>query len=92
MRTTVTIDPDVERILKESMRRHSKTFKQALNDAIRQGLGKASADVPKSRFEVKARPMSLRPGIDPAKLSDLATDLEIEDFRATTEKLAKKSK
>lgn len=35
MRTTVTLDPDVERILKAAMREKGVSFKQALNDAVR---------------------------------------------------------
>jgi hypothetical protein len=37
MRTTVTLDPDVERLLKTEMRERGVSFKQALNDAIRSG-------------------------------------------------------
>ena len=37
MRTTVTLDPDVERLLKAEMRERGVSFKQALNDAIRGG-------------------------------------------------------
>jgi hypothetical protein len=37
MRTTVTLDPDVERLLKTAMRERGVSFKQALNDAIRSG-------------------------------------------------------
>jgi hypothetical protein len=37
LRTTVTLDPDVERILKAAMRERGISFKQALNDAIRTG-------------------------------------------------------
>lgn len=92
MRTTVTLDPDVERILKESMRRHSKTFKQALNDAIRQGLAKTAKPAKAKRFTVKSRPMGLRPGLDPANLGDLASDLEVEEYQATTAKLSKRAK
>jgi len=38
MRTTVTLDPDVERVLQAAMRERGVPFKQALNDAIRAGL------------------------------------------------------
>jgi hypothetical protein len=38
MRTTVTLDPDVERLIKDSMRERGISFKQALNEAIRTGL------------------------------------------------------
>ncbi len=35
MRTTVTLDPDVERALRERMAREHVSFKRALNDAVR---------------------------------------------------------
>jgi hypothetical protein len=38
MRTTVTLDPDVQILLKEAAHRSGKPFKVALNDAIRAGL------------------------------------------------------
>jgi hypothetical protein len=38
MRTTVTLDPDVQNLLKEAAHRSGKPFKVALNDAIRAGL------------------------------------------------------
>jgi hypothetical protein len=38
VRTTVTLDPDTERIIRNVMRERGVSFKQALNDAIRAGL------------------------------------------------------
>ena len=38
MRTTVTLDPDVERLLRQTMRQRDVSFKEALNEAIRAGL------------------------------------------------------
>ncbi len=38
MRTTVTLDPDVEKLIKDAMRAAGISFKQALNDAARRGL------------------------------------------------------
>src|ERR1017187_10262303 len=40
MRTTVTLDPDVERLLRGAMRERAISFKEALNEAARIGLGK----------------------------------------------------
>lgn len=37
MRTTVTLDPDTESLVRRLMREHGVSFKQALNDAIRAG-------------------------------------------------------
>jgi hypothetical protein len=38
MRTTVTLEPDVERALKDAVRERGISFKQALNEAVRAGL------------------------------------------------------
>lgn len=37
MRTTVTLDPDTEQIVRGLMREQGISFKKALNDAIRRG-------------------------------------------------------
>lgn len=39
MRTTVTLDPDVDALVKQRMRERGVTFKQALNEAVRAGAG-----------------------------------------------------
>ena len=39
MRTTVTLDPDVERLIRDAMRERAIPFKEALNEAARIGLG-----------------------------------------------------
>jgi len=38
MRTTITLDPDVEQLLLKVMRERDVTFKQAVNDGLRNGL------------------------------------------------------
>ena len=38
MRTTVTLEADVAALLKERMRERGQTFKQAVNEALRDGL------------------------------------------------------
>ena len=39
MRTTVTLDPDTEALVKRAMRERGLTFKAAINEAVRAGLG-----------------------------------------------------
>jgi hypothetical protein len=87
VRTTVTLDPDVERMLKERVRVSRKSFKQVLNNAVREGLRKEMPPGARPRFVVKARPMFLRAGIDPARLSEIADDLEVEAFLRTSQRL-----
>lgn len=38
MRTTVTLDPDMERLIRDAMRERAISFKEALNEAVRIGL------------------------------------------------------
>ncbi len=90
MRTTVTLDPDVERLLKERARQSRQSFKQVLNSAIRQGLRDDLTPSPAKAFRVKARPLHLRAGIDPARLSEIGDDLELEAFLQVTKRMSKK--
>jgi hypothetical protein len=43
MRTTVTLDPDTEALVRRLMEQRQISFKQALNDAIRKGAGAGPA-------------------------------------------------
>jgi hypothetical protein len=78
MRTTVTLDKDVERMLREAMHRSRSGFKQTLNAAIRAGLGQKTAHATRRQFVLKARPLGLRAGLDPAGFNKLADDLEVD--------------
>lgn len=48
MRTTVTLDRDVQILLEKTMQERGETFKQVLNDSIRNGLsqGKPVDEIP----------------------------------------------
>jgi len=81
MRTTVTLDKDVERLLREAMHRTRTSFKQTLNAAVRAGLGRRPAPAARRPLVLKARPLGLRAGLDPAGLNQLADDLEISAWQ-----------
>jgi hypothetical protein len=78
MRTTLTLDADVARLLKEEAHRQRKPFKQVVNDAIRRGLGPLAKAAPVRRYRVVPHVTALRPGIDPASFNALADELEDE--------------
>jgi hypothetical protein len=86
MRTTVTLEADVKQMLRQAMHRSRKSFKETLNSAVRAGLsgGQRATRTP---FKLKARPMGLRPGIDPAGLNKLGDELEVDAFIARTRRL-----
>jgi hypothetical protein len=87
MRTTVTLDRDVERALRETAVRTHTPFKKVLNDLLRVGLEQTQVNVRSEPFILKARPMSLRAGNDPAGFNRLADDLEAEAFLESTRQL-----
>jgi hypothetical protein len=80
MRTTITLDKDVELMLRDEMHRSRQSFKATLNAAVRAGLGRNAARNTTAKFLIKARPLGLRSGIDPASFNKLADDLEIDAF------------
>ena len=80
MRTTVTLDPDVERLLRQAARHTGKSFKEVLNRAVREALAPQSSTRSSKPFRIKARPLRLRPGVDPAALNRLVDEVEIQDF------------
>lgn len=91
MRTTVTLDSDVVRLLKDRAHRRGASFKVALNDAVREAFhAKPSASQRRKPFVVKARPMGLQSGIDPIRLSELADEMETDAFVAVTRRLREK--
>jgi hypothetical protein len=79
MRTTVTLDPDVEAQLKRVMRRRGISFKAALNQAIRDGLT-APASRSRKAFVQKTYGMGYRPEVALDKALRLAADLEDEEI------------
>ena len=87
MRTTVTLDRDVERILRETAVRTHTPFKKVLNDILRAGIEQSTGVGRLESFVLNARPMGLRAGHDPAGFNRLGDDLEAEAFLESTRKL-----
>ena len=74
MRTTVTLDPDTEQIVRRRMRERGMSFKEALNDAIRVG---ARQQAPPFR----TRTASLgRSTVNLDRALQLAADLEDDEL------------
>lgn len=83
MRTTVTLDADLDRRLREVAQQRRISYKAAINAAIRAGLAPA-ADGPRP-YREKVRAIGVLPGVDLTKALELAATLE---DTATIQKLA----
>ncbi|NDV62760.1 antitoxin [Puniceicoccales bacterium CK1056] len=75
MRTTLTLDPDVEQYIREACHKRKASFKRVVNDALRASLKPVTGPEPTL---LKPRSMGLAPGIDHRRLSELADELELE--------------
>lgn len=72
VRTTVTLDPDTRLLIERAMRDRGLSFKEAVNEAIRAGLGAAAAGP-----RPYTTPRRLGPArVDLTKALRLAADLE----------------
>lgn len=80
MRTTVTLDSDVARMLDDHARRTRKSFKEAINDAVRLGLSRVSDTGGGGEFVIEARAMGLRSGIDHGRLNSLLDEMDADAF------------
>ena len=74
MRTTVTLDPDVEALVKRLMHERGISFKEAVNSAIRAGTTDRTR-----RFEMPTIDMG-EPLVDLTKALRLAGELEDEEI------------
>jgi type II secretory pathway component PulF len=85
MRTTVTLEPDAEALIRKAMRERGLTFKQALNEAIRAGL---APETPSVAFRTRTFSMGFNPAVPLDKALRLAAELEDEELlrRLTTHK------
>jgi hypothetical protein len=87
MRTTVTVDSDVEQLLRQAMQQTGQSFKTTLNQAVRKGLASLPLGEQESPFIVASRSMGLRAGIDPARLQQLGDESEVDAFLDLTRRL-----
>jgi hypothetical protein len=76
MRTTVTLDPDTEQLVRKRMRERKVSFKQALNDAIREGLVSSPDAEP---FRTPTTDMGM-PTVNLDRALELAAELEAEEL------------
>ena len=79
MRTTLTIEDDLARMLRERARLLDLPFKQVVNDVLRRGMSPAVREDP-APYRVNPIHSGFAPGVDPLKLNQLNDQLEVEDF------------
>jgi hypothetical protein len=92
MRTTLTLDDDVAKQLREKTRRSGESFKTVVNETLRKGLRSGEKPSPPlPRFVVESKPRGFQPGIDILHLNRVDAELQTEEFlRKEAERRAKR--
>lgn len=80
MRTTVTLDPDVEALLRVRMRERNLSFKAALNQALRSALKGDAGRRGATRFSLPTFRMGFRPELPIDQALSLAAAMEDEEI------------
>ena len=86
MRTTLTLEDDVGKRLKQEIRRTGKGMKTVINEALRLGLGMAGKSPRPKPFKVRPHAFGFKPGIDLDRLNQLVDELEAEEFSEKLER------
>jgi hypothetical protein len=83
MRTTLTLDPDVARLVDDAVHRRHTSMKRVVNDALRQALSPQPSR--RERYHLPVHEATLQPGHDLAGFNRLADELEDEAILASGE-------
>lgn len=75
MRTTLSLDDDVAKLLRRELRRSGTSLKAAVNHFLRLGL-MSSTKQERKPFVVRPRPLGLPPGLSYDSVEDLLEALE----------------
>jgi hypothetical protein len=74
VRTTLTLEDDVARLIEEAVHRERRPMKRVVNDALRRALTPHEAR--REPYHVKPHDSAVRPGFDPAGFNRLADEFE----------------
>ena len=80
MRTTLTLDDDLDAELRERARLLKIPFKQAVNDAIRKGLSPGPAAASANPYRIRPFDGRINPEIDPYRLNQFLDEEDVERF------------
>ena len=80
MRTTVTLEPDVEALLRKLMRERGLSFKEALNQAVRSGVAGVQRPPARQSFRQKTYRMGFHSEFRWDKALAVADAMEDEEL------------
>ncbi|MFM9963505.1 MAG: hypothetical protein ACKV2Q_20035 [Planctomycetaceae bacterium] len=71
----MTLDPEVELLLREAVRKDRRSLEEVINRALRKGLATRPSKTKRPQYRLKARKLGI-PSVDLTKASMLSAELE----------------
>ena len=78
MRTTLTVNDDLDARLRRVAREQNRSYKDVVNEALAQRIEALEVVEPHEQYQVESSAFGLQPGIDAARLNQLYDDLETD--------------
>jgi hypothetical protein len=78
MRTTLTLDDDVARLVEDAVHRERRSMKKVINDALRRALAPRAAE--HEPYRLVPHESTIRPGFDVTSLNRVADELEEDEI------------
>jgi hypothetical protein len=76
MRTTLTLDDSLVRVLKRIAGQRGESFKTVVNEALRAGIGGIGGQSSRAPYRTRTRSFTILPGHDPYKLGQIADEVD----------------
>jgi Ribbon-helix-helix protein, copG family len=81
VRVTLSLDEDLAAEIQKAADRSGRSFEQAVNDSLRLSIRTSPASVPPGPFEVRAKALYARPGINFDDIEELLEQAEGPAYR-----------
>ena len=78
MRTTLTIEDQIDVRLRTVADRQNRSYKDVVNEALAVGIQQLEVAEPLPEYHVRVRDFGFQPGVDTARLNQLYDELETD--------------
>ena len=79
MRTTLTIEDQIDIVLRKIAAKQHMSYKEVVNKALKKGIESMEAHEAPVTYKVRSKAYGFQPGVDPEKLNQLVDELEVEE-------------
>ncbi len=76
MRTTLTVENQVDVLLRDLAKKQNRSYKDVINEALLRGIQTLAEAAPPDVYRIEPVETGFLPGVDSGKLNQLSDDIE----------------